>query len=233
MASTTYSPPPEIKRDLGATGGGDGGSQHGARSRVSTLPVGVAPSQTGIWVAVAAISMMFAALTSAMVVRQGAARDWGHFDLPRILYFNTVILLLSSFTLEISRRRVAQGPNLGRKEVPRDARPSPQGLHWLYITMGLGLIFVLGQLIAWRELAVQGLFLATIPSSSFFYVLTAVHGVHLLGGIIGLAYVLHRLSRITGPQQRVALGVASVYWHFMDGLWVYLILLMMTRMDVI
>jgi cytochrome c oxidase subunit III len=99
--------------------------------------------------------------------------------------------------------------------------------------MVLGLIFVLGQLIAWRELAAQGLFLATSPSSSFFYVLTGIHGLHLLGGITGLAYVLRRLSRSTGTQQKALLGVASVYWHFMDGLWVYLILLMMTRMAVV
>jgi cytochrome c oxidase subunit 3 len=195
----------------------------------------MAPSQTGIWVAVAGISMMFAALTSAMVVSQGAARDWGHFGLPRILYFNTLILLLSSFTLEISRRQFARDRNLGREKLrgEGDARPPAQAVHWLSITMGLGLIFVLGQLVAWRALAAQGLFLATTPSSSFFYVLTALHGLHLLGGITGLAYVLHLLSRSAPPQQRVALGVASVYWHFMDGLWVYLILLMMTRMGMI
>jgi cytochrome c oxidase subunit III len=233
MASTTCAPPPRTKRDLDAAGGGDGGYQHGAGSRVSTLPSGIVPSQTGIWVAVAAIAMMFAALTSAMVVRQGSAGDWGHFELPRILYFNTLILLLSSFTLEMSRRRFAQDPNFGRKELQGDVRSPAQALQWLYVTMGLGLIFVLGQLVAWRELAAQGLFLATTPSSSFFYVLTAFHGVHLLGGVTGLAYVLHRLNRGTGPRQKAALGVASVYWHFMDGLWVYLILLMMTRMGMI
>jgi cytochrome c oxidase subunit III len=233
MASTTCASPSQTKRELGMSRGGDGGSQHGARSRVSTLPAGVVPSQTGIWIAVAAISMMFAALTSAMVVRQGAARDWEHFQLPRILYFNTLILVLSSVTLEISRRRFAQDLDLGRKESYRDARPSAQAMRWLYITIGLGLIFVLGQLVAWRELAAQGLFLATIPSSSFFYVLTAVHGLHLLGGVTALAYVLYRLSQNLGARQRASLGVASVYWHFMDGLWIYLIVLMMTRMGTI
>ena len=233
MASSTYSPPPQIKRELGPSEGGEGGSKEGPRGRISSLPAGVAPSQTGIWVAVAAISMMFAALTSAMVVRQGAARDWGHFELPRILYFNTLILLLSSFTLEMSRRRFGQHHNFGQKKPAGDAGASVRALYWFYFTMGLGLMFVAGQLVAWRELAAEGLFVSTNPSSSFFYVLTAAHGVHLLGGIAGLAYVLHGLSRSTGPRQRAALGVASVYWHFMDGLWIYLILLMMTRMDTI
>jgi len=221
-----------MERDLGPTEEGGGGFQHGRPAPVSTFPAAVRPSQTGIWVALAAISMMFAALTSAMVIRQGAARDWGHFELPGILYFNTLILLLSSFSLEMARLPFAQDPDLGREESRGNGRRPAQVLYWLYATMGLGLIFVFGQLAAWRELAAQGLFLATTPSSSFFYVLTAVHGVHLLGGITGLAYVLHRMSRSTGSRPRTALGVASVYWHFMDGLWVYLILLMMTRMNV-
>ncbi len=231
MASTICTPPPgQTKRDSGTGRGGDGGSDHDVRSRVSALPPSAVPSQTGIWVVVAAISMMFAALSSALVVRQGAAADWVHFNLPRILYPNTLLLLVSSFTLEMSRRWFALGRNFGREESQADARPPVRALRWLYITMGLGLMFVLGQLIAWRELAAQGLFLATSPSSSFFYLLTAMHGVHLLGGITGLAYVLHRLSRSNGPQQRGALGAASVYWHFMDGLWVYLVLFLITRM---
>jgi len=232
MASTTSAPPPGTESDWGATGGGGGGLQHGRPAPVSTFPAAVRPSQTGIGVALAAISMMFAALTSAMVVRQGAARDWGHFELPGILYFNTLILLLSSFSLELARRRFAQDPGLGREESHGNAGQSAQVLYWLYATMGLGLLFVFGQLVAWRELAAQGLFLATTPSTSFFYVLTAVHGLHLLGGITGLAYALHRMSRSTGSRPNTALGVAVVYWHFMDGLWVYLILLMMTRMNV-
>jgi cytochrome c oxidase subunit 3 len=174
--------------------------------------------------------MFFAALTSAVVVRQGAAADWVHFQPPRILYFNTLVLLASSLTLEMSRRRFAQDSDFRPEELGRRAWPAAQALRWLYVTMGLGLIFFLGQVIAWRELAAQRLFLTTSPSSSFFYLLTALHGVHLLGGITGLAYVLARLSRNSGPRQRGALGAASVYWHFMDGLWVYLVLFLITRM---
>src|SRR5207253_2603444 len=109
--------------------------QHGRPAPVSTFPAAVRPSQTGIGVALAAISMMFAALTSAMVVRQGAARDWGHFELPGILYFNTLILLLSSFSLELARRRFAQDPGLGREESHGNAGQSAQVLYWLYATM--------------------------------------------------------------------------------------------------
>jgi cytochrome c oxidase subunit 3 len=172
--------------------------------------------------------MCFAALISAMIVRQGAAPDWLHFQLPRILYFNTLILLVSSFTLEVSRHSFAIRPDFGRHELRNEQEPA-RALPWLYMTMALGLLFVLGQVVAWRILAARGLFLASSPSSSFFYVLTALHGLHLLGGITGLAYVLYRLRRSIGPRQRGALGVASVYWHFMDGLWLFLLVVLSVR----
>jgi cytochrome c oxidase subunit 3 len=92
--------------------------------------------------------------------------------------------------------------------------------HWWGVTAILGLFFLAGQLVAWRQLVVSGVYLATNPSSSFFYVFTGAHGLHLLGGIIGLLAVafrpLLRLARST------AVDVVSMYWHFMDGLWLFL-----------
>ncbi len=179
------------------------------------------PAETGVWVAIATISMSFAALTSAMVVRQSAAPDWRHFELPPILYFNTLILLMSSLTLESARRRIATAAARGALLAP----PGPR-LAGLYLTLTLGLLFVVGQVAAWRRLAIQGLFMATSPSSAFFYVFTALHGLHLLGGLGGLLYVLHRLRRTTGPVPMTALGAATLYWHFMGVLWVYLLTLL-------
>ncbi len=187
----------------------------------------IEPSQTGIWVAICAIAMTFAALTSALVVRQGASLDWQAFVLPRILYLNTAILLASSFTLEISRKRLdSAGVAAGY------AAKSLYGAtrYWLYLTLALGLIFLLGQVLAWRILAGQGLFLATNPSSSFFYVLTALHGLHVLGGIAGLLYAGVRVSRAAAAAKSRALSAAAVYWHFMDILWVYLLFIIAVRM---
>ena len=166
------------------------------------------PAETGVWIAIGAISMTFAALTSAMVVRGSAAPDWRHFRLPPILYFNTVVLLASSAVLEAGRRRIAA--------------------HLVRATLGLGLLFVVGQVVAWRQLAAQGLFLATSPSSAFFYVLTVLHALHVVGGLGGLTYVLRRLST-GGPAPATALGAATLYWHFMDGLWLYLLVLLALR----
>jgi cytochrome c oxidase subunit 3 len=97
------------------------------------------------------------------------------------------------------------------------------------ITAGLGAMFLTSQLIAWQQLATRGVFVATNPSSSFFYVLTAAHGVHLLGGLLTLGYVTLRVWRPSSywPTRAAAVEAASLYWHFMDGLWVYLLVLLM------
>ena len=179
------------------------------------------PASTGIWVGLAAISMTFAALTSALVVRKGGAPDWRHFTLPSILVLNTLVLIASSVSLEIARRRVATFMGGAKNAVEAPAR-------WLYITLGLGLLFVAGQYVAWRQLNAQGLYLATNPSSSFFYVFTAAHALHVIGGLGGLVRVIHKLKRL--DLRRSTLDATSRYWHFMDVLWIYLLLLLWVKL---
>ena len=173
--------------------------------------------QTGMLMALAAIVMMFAAFTSAMVVRKGLADDWVGTTLPRILYLNTLVLVASSVTLELSRRALskrAKGFSL-----------------WLYATQALGLAFLAGQLTAWQELAERGVYLSSNPSSSFFYLLTGAHGLHLLGGLAALGYAAAKAPRIAaGLKKRTAVDVAALYWHFMDGLWIYLLMLFVVRL---
>jgi cytochrome c oxidase subunit 3 len=182
--------------------------------------VSPAPARTGVWVGVLAISMTFAAITSAMVARAGATPDWQPFRLPVILYVNTVLLMLSSGTLESARSRLAQ---------PEPRAIGGTAAQWLLLTLGLGLLFIAGQLLAWRALARQGLFLSTAPSSAFFYLFTALHGLHLLGGAAALAYALRRV-RMLGAAAGDTLGAAALYWHFMTCLWVCLLLLLTIRL---
>jgi cytochrome c oxidase subunit 3 len=174
--------------------------------------------------------MSFAAYTSALVVRQGASGDWLHFRLPPILYANTLLLLASSLTLELARRNHVRGRD-GATGGGVLVLPGPVSRteHWLDATLGLGLLFVLGQVLAWRQLAGQGLFLATNPSSAFFYILTALHALHLAGGMGGLAYVRARMRAGSASGAVPALGAASLYWHFMAVLWVFLLLLLVVR----
>ena len=101
---------------------------------------------------------------------------------------------------------------------------------WLYLTVALGLAFLGGQLEAWKDLASRGVYLASNPSSSFFYLLTAAHGIHLLGGIAALLVLGFRTRKLAAlPKKGVAVEVTSIYWHCMDGLWIYLLILLMAR----
>jgi len=186
-----------------------------------TLDYSPPPSSTAIWVVLYAIMMMFAALSSALIVRKGSSLDWQSFTLPSILYLNTLLLLASSVTLELSRRRVAVFMGGLKSQVESPAR-------WLYVTLLLGLLFVAGQYVAWVQLRSEGLYLATNPSSSFFYLLTAVHALHVLGGLGGLIYVIRKLSKSAlRPNQLVA---TARYWHFMGILWLYLLLLLWMKL---
>jgi cytochrome c oxidase subunit 3 len=178
------------------------------------------PSSTGIWVMLFAITMMFAAFSSALFVRKGSSLDWRTFTLPSILYFNTLLLVASSVTLEVSRRRVAAFMGGRKSQVESPAR-------WLHITLFLGLLFVAGQYVAWSQLSAEGLYLATNPSCSFFYVLTATHALHVLGGLGGLVRVIRKLSR--SVLRRSTLDATSYYWHFMGVLWLYLLFLLWTK----
>lgn len=195
-------------------GGGFGGGQpwdaYGRTVPSSTYKI-------GMWMALTAIVMLFAAFTSALIVRKGLSEDWVSTPMPSVLWLNTLLLLASSATLELCRQALTR-------------RAGSQFASWLYATAGLGLLFLGGQFLAWRELAARGVYLASNPSSSFFYLFTAAHALHLLGGIIALFYVVTRAPAIaSGRQRRTALDVTAIYWHFMDGLWIYILLLLMTR----
>ena len=170
--------------------------------------------RTGIVLAIAAIVMFFAALVSALVVRRGISTDWIAAPLPGLLWLNTTVLLVSSMMIELSRRALDRGR-------------TAQFAAWLYVTAALGVTFLAGQLVAWRHLAAQGFYLATNPSSAFFYLLTAAHGVHLVAGVVALFYVLFRAGRIArGIDQRTALDVTRIFWHFLAGLWLLIFLML-------
>jgi cytochrome c oxidase subunit III len=187
-----------------ADGGGDGsGGDESDRARDQI-------SITGVSILLAAVLMLFMALVSALMVRKGASNDWTALIFPRILWLNTAILIASSLTLVRSRKNLAANDLEGFR-------------HWWIVTTILGVLFLAGQLAAWRQLVGEGVYLATNPSSSFFYVFTAAHGLHLLGGVIALLYVAMR--SVKRQRQLAVTEAASLYWHVMDGLWVFIFLL--------
>ncbi|MDQ2937978.1 MAG: cytochrome c oxidase subunit 3 [Acidobacteriota bacterium] len=172
----------------------------------------------GMWVALAAILMMFTALSSAYIVRAASSNDWQALRMPRILLLSTALIVISSVTLETSRRKL--------KDSLRTAYEP-----WLLVTVALGFGFLVSQLLAWRQLVRQGVYVASNPHSSFFYLLTATHGVHLLGGLVALVYLSVRSrARHKNPsgveQGQAAADAVTLYWHFMDVLWIYLFVLL-------
>ena len=172
----------------------------------------------GMWVALASIVMMFTALSSAYIVRAASASDWQPLAMPRILLLSTALILVSSGTLEVARRKWKDLTNSGHRR-------------WLLVTFALGIGFLGSQLLAWRQLVGQRVYVASNPHSSFFYLLTAAHGVHLLGGLVALGYLSLRARAPREDLQAVTKAQAgadavTIYWHFMDFLWLYLFVLL-------
>src|SRR5882762_3401725 len=195
-------------------------------------------ARLGLVVGLTGIAMIFISFTSAYIVRQGLPtldprsnallHDWFPVPLPRLLLINTVVLLISSITMELARRQTARKAALAQlASLPGVSVGAKEGISWLALTVVLGLSFLAGQWMAWRELAVSGFYVASSPSSSFVYLLTGMHGVHLLGGVValliaGVASVLRRAA----DSQVIAVDVTGWYWHFMALLWVYILCLL-------
>jgi len=187
-------------------GGGDGGDSNRRRRPVPDK------YRVAMWFTMAAISMMFMAITSAYIIREGD--DWVTLPVPSALWMSTLVLVVSSFTFQGACKALRNGADRIFKRN-------------LLITTLLGAAFLVGQLYSWRQLVGQGIYLSSNPHSSFFYLLTGLHGLHLLGGILALAWLAAGAfrNRFTA-ERRGPVEAAALYWHFMDGLWIYLFLLL-------
>ena len=207
------SPTEVLERQVPAAGGGfppaavrdgDGGGD----ARPSPRDV----ARFGLWLLLATLSMMFIGFTSAYLVRRAAA-DWRTLPLPPVLVWNTAALLASSVCLELARRAL-------------QAWDLPATQRWLAVTGLLGALFAGGQTVAWRQLAALGVFLSSNPHSSFFYLLTGVHLVHLAGGLAWFTAALVRLRRMAYAPGEDGLGLFAIYWHFLGALWAYLLVVL-------
>jgi cytochrome c oxidase subunit 3 len=141
--------------------------------------------------------------------------DWAPTALPPIVWINTGLLALSSVMVEAARRAALRGS------------PPAAAARWLGGAGLLGLLFLTGQIAAWTILARQGVFLASSPHAAFFYVLSGVHGAHVLGGLGALAWTRRRAVRsVHLPRGTRGLTYVAIYWHFVGAVWVYLLLLL-------
>jgi cytochrome c oxidase subunit 3 len=240
----TYSPSTPVNR-LGRGGdvpappqGGDGGD-NSQESNFPNYRARLRRARLGLICGIATVSMVFISLTSAYVVRQGLptfdgatnsyVRDWGMVQLPWLLLaVNTALLLISSLTMEFARRDMKRRAALAPlQSMPGISLGEEKSFPWLAITAVLGFSFLVGQWLAWGELKARGFFVDTNPNSSFVYLLTAAHAVHLAGGIIALIWasvtsLLHRPVEA----RRIVVDVTAWYWHFMAVLWIYVFALL-------
>jgi cytochrome c oxidase subunit 3 len=214
----------------GGGGRGDDYPDYGERLRRCRL---------GLAVGIAPIVMLFVAFSSAYLVRQGLAswdlrtnsyiNDWAPVRLPNLLLvINTCFLLVSSLTMEFARRQASRLAVIAPvTAMPGIADDEPSAFPWLGVTITLGVGFLTGQVLAWRQMELSGFFMSSNPSSSFFYLLTGAHALHLLGGVIALAYAGITVWMKRPPEARhIVVDVTAWYWHFMALLWLYIFALL-------
>lgn len=173
-------------------------------------------AQLGLWLFLATVTMLFAAFTSAYLVRS-ASPDWETTPLPTALWINTIVLIASSMTLEMARSR-------RKKSTLKTFR------NWFLVTLLLGFGFLAGQVVAWKQLMDMGIFIPSNPHSSFFYILTGIHGLHLFSGLILLLYVFLRvkpaLAESCSRSTRDLTGLCATYWHFLTALWLFIFMML-------
>ncbi len=173
------------------------------------------PYAVGLMAILATVTMLFVAFTAALLVRR-AAPDWVRIDLPGILWWNTNFILASSLTAELSRRALGRGAKTWAER-------------WMAGTFALALAFLAGQGAAWWVLAQRGVFLPTSPYASFFYLLSAVHGGHLMGGLGALGWCWRKMQvGAYSASEHRGFGHAAIYWHFVGGMWLYVFVLLRT-----
>lgn len=168
------------------------------------------PKKFALWLFIVSIVMLFAALTSAYIVKQSDG-NWLSFELPGIFAINTVIIVISSLTMHLAYL-AGKKDDLGR-------------IKWMLLgTVILGLLFLVGQYISWSALVENNVFfVSNYASGSFIYVFTGLHGLHLVSGIIFLLITfISSLKSNVHSKKLVQIEMCMTYWHFLGGLWVYL-----------
>jgi cytochrome c oxidase subunit 3 len=226
--------PPVDQRPTG--GGGGGGDEnwkngpHGPRERLNRV-------RTALFLFLAADLLFFVLLVALFFARQSGMRmdphthlqvhDWHPIQLPPVLYLNTFVLILSSLTMELARRRIFHEIDVMEEWLGLGRPALDRTLPWVGATFTLGLLFLGGQWLAWRQLTQQGFAFnrwSATPASYFFYLITGAHAAHLALGILGLLSCLTLIRLFKAVELRqIAIDSAAWYWHFMGGTWVLLL----------
>lgn len=208
----------------GGGGNGDGpdGNEPSGPHQREAMPEEINTEKSRIltWFLLLVVLMTFGGLIGAyVVVATNGALEWRPFSLPPQVWVSTVIILASSAAYHFGKTSLnALRPETAKK--------------WFLATTVLGAAFVSSQILAWMALVEKGLYMRGNPYAGFFYVLTAVHAVHVIGGIVALGYIVLRtwndtsMSEDARAKNRTEAGAVGLYWHTMDGLWLLLLFLL-------
>ena len=177
-------------------------------------PLAMHPKKFALWLFIVSIVMIFASLTSAYIVRESDG-NWIEFTLPDIFWFNSALILASSFFMHWAYIS-AKKDNIGQIKFG------------LIGTIVLGIIFLFMQVIAWEHLIAMDIYFVGNPSGSFVYVLSGLHGFHIISAIVFVIVVLvNTLKFKIHSKNMVQMEMCTTYWHFLDGLWIYLFLFLL------
>ena len=172
-------------------------------------PLSMHPKKFALWLFLVTVFMIFAALSSAYIVRQ-ADGNWLLFDLPNLFFMTTIVILVSSGTMHWAYLS-AKKDNLETAKLA------------IGITTVLGIGFLIGQYLAWGEMVKGNIYLVGNPSGSFVYVISGLHGLHIVGGLVFLLIVLVSLFQLKiHSKNLLRIEMCATYWHFLGGLWLYL-----------
>ena len=208
------------KRNRGGGGGNDGGDdkhKNDFYDETETNPN--EKFRVGMWFLLLVVLMTFGGLIGAyIVISTKGEMEWKPFDLPLQVWVSTVLIFASSLTYQISKNALSAENQIKAK-------------NWLLATTVLGGMFISSQILAWFDLVQRGVYMASNPYAGFFYILTAVHALHVFGGILVLGYILLRtwnqtFSREELDKRQAISNSVGLYWHFMDGLWIVLFVLL-------
>jgi cytochrome c oxidase subunit 3 len=190
----------------------------------------------GLFFALSAVFMFFVAIVSVFFVSQSSGHfdanaryinEWLPTEIPPILWLNTAILLLSSLTMEIGRRHMFREMHVMDEWLGLGKPTSKRAMPWVAATAVLGCLFLAGQVAAWRQLGAQRIHLNTSPSSHSFYLITGIHGIHLLVGVLALVAALIALFVSKQIENRqIFVDLSAWYWHSMGLLWLGLFALL-------
>ncbi len=203
----------------GGAGGNEGNDNGGDNffGKVDEYPSN--KFRIGMWFLLLVVAMTFGGLTGAYIlISSNGVMEWRPFALPFQVWVSTFLILASSVTYKISQ----QALNIDNQEKAK---------RWLLATAVFGGMFISSQILAWFELVRRGVYIQSNPYAGFFYILTAVHALHVIGGITALGYIILRSWQKTSSfdeleKRKEISSVVGWYWHFMDGLWVFLLLLL-------